>query len=513
MDGTLHEREDYGPGLLRSLWRFRRLVLATTVAAAALGGLFSLSQPTVYQATAQIVLAAPDAGAFTGEGTRTEEMEAHVLVQAQRVTSSSVLARAAARLGDRGDPDALAGSVLVEPDVEISSIFVTGTATGAGEAARVANAVVDAYESVAAADIRADADAALERLEQIRRRTEATVRSLTGPGAGADQRSSRSAAVQRLVDLSIRADEIRSQAALLGDGIRWTERASVPQAPVQPRPLRDALLLGVFGLALGGVLAFWLAGRGESADAPGEAATALRAPLLGEIPSFRAADPTVPHLGHLETEIVEAYQFVVVNVEAALDGGGRTVLVVSPASGDGRTTTTRLLAEAMAANGSRVVAVDADARTKGLTALVDGQRHAGLTELASGEVPVEECLLPFDGDSRASPLLLPVGRRPRSAPGFLRGTAFRETLGRVAAGHDLVMVDTPPMSDFTDGFAMADDVDGIVVVVRRGTSLAELERLRDRLSLNVTPILGYVFNRSATGDGHRWAPIPRLSTR
>ncbi|MDQ3708256.1 MAG: Wzz/FepE/Etk N-terminal domain-containing protein, partial [Actinomycetota bacterium] len=132
MDGSFHEEGEYGPGLVRSLWSHRWLLVAGAVIGGILGAGLSMTQPTVYQATAQLVLGSPNASAlFADEPTRTDEMSAHVLVESERVTSLSVLSRTGEILEGEADPYALEGRLLVTPDVEVSSILVTASgATG-----------------------------------------------------------------------------------------------------------------------------------------------------------------------------------------------------------------------------------------------------------------------------------------------------------------------------------------------------------------------------------------------
>ncbi|MBW3601742.1 MAG: AAA family ATPase [Actinobacteria bacterium] len=512
---TTYEDADFGPPLVQSLWRYRWLVAVAAVIGAIVGFALSSLQPTLYEATASLTLSDPTASSVFGEDSGSfedpESVTTFTLRQADRVTSAAVLARAA-KLLEGVDAGGLGKRLTVTPDAEVATLAITGSGSSPGEAARLANAAADAYQAVSASTTREEAEAALAQLVPIRQRLLTRIRSLSA-ATDASALSEMEALLSRLVELDTQADQIRTEAFLVGDGVEYREDATRPRAPSQPKPVRDAWIMGILGLVIGAVIAWWRAGRNRKAASPDDPATVLNAPLLGEIPRFEVAGTRVPELADLSTEAAEAYHFVVVSLEAAIEQRGpTTLLVVSPAHGDGKTTTTRMVAAAMAMNGSRVVAVDADIRTRGLTALAGVDGHRGLTDLVSDHVDVEDCMLPM-GDERSTVSLIPAGEPDgRHGPGLFRRATFSQALTRIKGQADLVLVDTPTMMHFTDAFAMADEVDGLVIVVDHGTPMEVLEEAHARLSHTRTPIFGYVFNRSSDG-GPGWSVARRPTVR
>ena len=67
---------------------------------------------------------------------------------------------------------------------------------------------------------------------------------------------------------------------------------------------------------------------------------------------------------------------------------------------------------------------------------------------------------------------------------------------------DLVLYDTPPLLLASDTSAIAAHVDGIVVIVSRGTPVRQLEALRERLDHVGTPVIGYVFTKDRVDAGY-----------
>ena len=78
---------------------------------------------------------------------------------------------------------------------------------------------------------------------------------------------------------------------------------------------------------------------------------------------------------------------------------------------------------------------------------------------------------------------------------FFRSTAFGKLISFSGEPADLVLIDTPALLDVSEAVTIADHADAILLVVNRGTSLADLRRARERLAFTDTPVIGYLLNR------------------
>ena len=79
---------------------------------------------------------------------------------------------------------------------------------------------------------------------------------------------------------------------------------------------------------------------------------------------------------------------------------------------------------------------------------------------------------------------------------FFRSTAFGKLISFSGEPADLVLIDTPALLGVSEAVTIADHADAILLVVNRGTSLADLRRARDRLGFTDTPLIGYLLNRA-----------------
>jgi hypothetical protein len=112
------------------------------------------------------------------------------------------------------------------------------------------------------------------------------------------------------------------------------------------------------------------------------------------------------------------------------------------------------------------------------------------------DLDVADCLRTIPVSEHLDLPVMPAGGRLEESTSFFRGIGFRKAMGEVRRRADMVVVDSPPLLAVADSSVMAGHVDGLVLVVNRGTPLEQLAQVRQRLDFVSTPLLGYIFNRS-----------------
>ncbi len=499
----LHAGATVVPGLLRSMWRHRWLVTAGTVLAVAVAVGASMLQPVLYEGRAELLLLDPgDEGVFEKSAAFVDPTR-YVRNQAEFASSSEVLLRAGTLAGRDLSLEELHERVTVEPAIDLDLLVVTALDPGAERAAELANAVGAAYQDLTAGAVRQDAGEAIDELEQsqrqLRRRIEALEARMDAEPADETLRTLRDGLVVELLRLQRRERQILVDQDIDNSGVQLFERAAEPEDPVQPNPVRNGLLAAVLALVTLGAFSWWRAEHTLTADHRQDPAPVLRAPLLGEVPDFEAAGVQAPHptVSAPMSVAAEAYRFVVSSLHFVLtESGESSVLVTSAGPGDGKTVTALNMAAAAARDGGRVVLVDADERAQGLTRLSGLDAERGLVDLGDPERPRGDCVHSLRLSDALQVGLVPIGSGSADDDGFFRASAFRRAMQRAREGADLLVVDSPPLLAVADASAIAGQVDGIVLVVVRGTPLRLLQEVRHRLEFVGTPVLGYVFNRS-----------------
>jgi len=148
----------------------------------------------------------------------------------------------------------------------------------------------------------------------------------------------------------------------------------------------------------------------------------------------------------------------------------RTVLVTSASPGEGKTTTAANLAVSFAHHGMRVLLVDCDLRRGRLHKIFQISREPGITELVLGREEVEGVIRQTDVTGL---YVIPSGNLPPNPSELLGGDRMRKVLASLSEGFDLIIIDTPPLLAASDGAILATLSDGVVMVLRAGSTEGE----------------------------------------
>ena len=170
------------------------------------------------------------------------------------------------------------------------------------------------------------------------------------------------------------------------------------------------------------------------------------------------------------------------------------MVVSSAAPGDGKTTTALHLAQAAALMGQRVLLVDANLRLPQLHTRLGLPNRQGLSNLLSQNLNHNDVI-------QQSPLqdnlfVLTSGQLLPDSIRLLASTRMQHLMMQFQAVFDLVIYDTPHLVGIADANFLADNTDGVLMVVALGqTKLSEAMQVLDGLNSLRLPILGVVANQ------------------
>lgn len=173
---------------------------------------------------------------------------------------------------------------------------------------------------------------------------------------------------------------------------------------------------------------------------------------------------------------------------------GRTVAVISPGSGDGKSFVAVNLAAALSEL-YNVCLVDLDFRKAAIGSLVGTPACLGTEALLANEHRLAEigCAAP-----EARLIVLPA-QQSTDATRLLASSALPamfEALRR--APETISIIDTPPMLDMDDAIIISHHADAVLLVIEEGHTKAQDVREVLRL-ISPTPLVGTVLNRSLAG--------------
>jgi capsular exopolysaccharide synthesis family protein len=445
-------------------WIFSFITLAAVAASVA----FLAARENSYESTANVLVEAvpQEDQTFiglpvirdTGDPVRTAQTAASLL------QSRAVADQAAEELGgDYSGRDILENRIQVNPEGESNILAITATGDSPAEAARLANEFSRIALELRSEELQKDASGLIAQLEA---RLKATPE--------ADQ-------VTR-ADLTARLEQLRLVESDGDPTLLLSEEAIPPEsASGTPAPVVVVLAL-LAGLTLASGTVFLLDLLTRRVRDEDEAMSIYPLPVLARVPLLPDRSRRSPEAStwYMPPAIREQFLTLSVQLQQA-DRASTAVMVTSASKGDGKTTSAVNLAVSLATIGKRVVLLDFDLRKPGIGIAL------GMTELHRTSEVVDPNL------SLGRLLVRPTELQGLRVLGFeldpedahLREQAsaiLPNLVQQARALADYVVVDTPPLGEVSDALRLGRSVDGLLVVMRPGsTSRSQLRSTRELL--------------------------------
>lgn len=168
------------------------------------------------------------------------------------------------------------------------------------------------------------------------------------------------------------------------------------------------------------------------------------------------------------------------------------IALLSPCPGDGRSRLAAELAVAFAQLERRTLLVDADLRKPSLHRLFATNNDMGLAQALTNGGRHN-----FHGISRLPEMaLITSGEVPQNPLELLSGRGFERALGEWRRNFEFVILDTPPMTRFSDAVATAAVAGNVLLLGRaEATRFKDLKEVCRNLAAAHCRVLGAVINR------------------
>ena len=264
-------------------------------------------------------------------------------------------------------------------------------------------------------------------------------------------------------------------AGLHANDVEIIDRALVPIYKSAP----DTLLYLLVGLGVGVVVGILLAFLVDSLDTSILDIDVLEqttgAPSIGTIPKARAGqsvtlNSTVPEteLDNSTRRMMESYWALRTSLLLSHAGEPpRTIAITSAIPSEGKTTTAINLALTLAQGEDRVLLIECDLRrpTFAIRLRVQG---AGLTQYLAGIKPLSDCIRTLPEQKFLD--VIPAGVTPPNPAQLLGSRQFRNLLADMRTKYKFIILDSPPIASVSDVQIIAAEVDGVLLVVRSGST-------------------------------------------
>ncbi|WP_157279929.1 CpsD/CapB family tyrosine-protein kinase [Paenibacillus swuensis] len=171
----------------------------------------------------------------------------------------------------------------------------------------------------------------------------------------------------------------------------------------------------------------------------------------------------------------------------------RSVVITSPGIGEGKTTTAVNLAVSMALRGDRVLLVDADLSKPRLHVTFNVPNVSGLSGMLTGKLTLHEAVSHTEIHGLDVLCSGPVHGREAE---LIASNGVNILLHKARERYDLVMFDCPSVLTVTDTSIMANQCDGVILVINSGrtdkAAALEAKKVLERVKANV---IGVVMNK------------------
>jgi polysaccharide biosynthesis transport protein len=275
--------------------------------------------------------------------------------------------------------------------------------------------------------------------------------------------------------------------------ISVVQPARLPVQPIQPRVAIDVALAVAVGLILTLGLVYVLAWVDDTVKSLSDAERVTGAPGLAVIPQLPGGSAT------RRVEAVEAYRLLRTALDFASAGRPlRSIAVTSPGAEEGKSTVASNLAMALAQDGARVLAVDADLRQPGLHRQFGIGNERGLTNLLEDSVGVGPPPIEYCRELHAKNLwALTAGPASVASTELLRSFRFTQVLEQLQSGFDVIVLDCPPAVAVADTLVVANLADATLLVLQAmATRSAAASRASLALDRSSARLVGVVLNRA-----------------
>lgn len=480
---------DYTSVVRRRWWIVVGAVaIATTIA---LG--LSAAQTPIYEAEAQMLVQTRSTDSLfeTGLDLRGSDATRAVETEIRVLEGERVQARLVDDLNLESDPPSVDASVLGSTDVVSVRVRSTDPVT----AQNLANAYVQAYIEERREQSVQDLIAASVEVQNKITELQGQLDSL--PESDPQQVS----LLNQQSTFRQTLNQLQVDTALKTGGASVVKSADLPTDPVEPTPLRTAVLAGVVGLLIGLGAAFAIDYFDDSIRTEGDLERLSPLPVLAVVPTDPPKDNRPVSISAPGDFAVETYRGLRTNVQfLGLDRSIKVIQITSSGAGEGKTTTATNLAVVLAQAGSRVVIVDADLRRPRVHEVFATPQQPGLTDMLIGE-PLSLVASPIEhGDVK----LMSVASGPVPAnPGELMSSGrMRSVIAHLREQFDFVVVDSAPVLPVADSIALSTSVDAVLFVAQsRRTSKRNVADALERLGRVQAPVIGLVLNQASAGRG------------
>jgi non-specific protein-tyrosine kinase len=481
------------------LWHWAWLIALAVVIAA--GGAYFVSKltPPVYQARTTVLVDMTSSNSSNDYGFVLLNSQL-TQTYSQMMTKSSVLDEVATRLGlVKVNPKAITANPLT--NTQLINIFAEST--NPKLAADIANTLVTVFseqvQSLQTTRYSASEQSLKAQMTDIDNKLKIANNQLSTTTDRAEAvrlETTIANYTQTYASLLQSYEQVRLAETQTLSSIVQIEPAVIPDGPIRPRTLMNVAVAGLVSVLLTSGLIIGVDLVNDTVKTPDEIAKKLGLPVLGIISHYKRNEGVPVTESQPLSPVSEAFRTLRTNVKyagAGIDKALDSIMIISAMPSEGKTEVLVNLGVVLAQNGLRVLLIDADLRRPALHHRLGLDNLVGLSQtFVHPELGMDYSLQPTRVNGLSA---ITSGDSPPNPSELLGSQYMGSILDVLKKEYDILLIDTPPALAVTDAAAMLPYVDGVLLVVKPGsTHLAPLRSLVDQFRKSDGKLLGVVLN-------------------
>ena len=170
----------------------------------------------------------------------------------------------------------------------------------------------------------------------------------------------------------------------------------------------------------------------------------------------------------------------------------KAFMVTSSMLSEGKSTITSLLAITAAKKGIKTIIVDSDLRRPVIHKLFKLERQLGLHEVLAEETAAKSVIKKTSLDNLD---IITAGKISAHPAEVFNGPAIGRLIEEMKFYYDKIIIDSAPIIPVSDPLFVANEVDGVVLVIKAGQTQREVvQRAVDILRTNNSKLMGVILN-------------------
>jgi capsular exopolysaccharide synthesis family protein len=278
---------------------------------------------------------------------------------------------------------------------------------------------------------------------------------------------------------------------------RIVDPATVPNQPIKPKKSLIIILAGLLAGMFAVFLTLLLNALNNTFKSADEVESKLNLPVLGILPLVKKnkKEQKVALTFHKNSNKIfsECIRTIRTSVMlSSIDTTHKVVIVTSSAPGEGKSTTSINIADALGQL-EKTLLIEADMRRPTMSKILGLQPGTpGLANLIAGSNTIEECIQSLYGGIDT----IVAGIVPPNPLELLSSERFKNLIEELSEQYDRIIIDCPPVQAVSDAIVLSHFADSVIYVIKSdSTNKQTVQKGIGKLLQNKAPVRGIILNQ------------------